>query len=71
MLGFHDELDLISVHENVSEEFKSVLTGAHGRRPLEEQVDIVVASKATQLVERRGMLYVRSYTSDVRKLELT
>lgn len=51
------------MHENVSEEFKSALTGARGRRPLEDQVDIVVASKAAQLAEKKGMLYV-SYTSE-------
>jgi len=49
------------VHETLLEDFESALTGARGRRPLEEQIDIVVASKAAQLTERGGMLYV-SYT---------
>jgi len=58
MLGFHDELDLISVHEVLSEDLKSALTGVRGRRSLESQVDIIVTRKAAKLVERGGILYV-------------
>ncbi|KAF9454530.1 hypothetical protein P691DRAFT_655678 [Macrolepiota fuliginosa MF-IS2] len=54
---FHDELDFISVHEALLEDFRSALAGIRGRVSLETQIDTIVKAKAIGLAERKGMLH--------------
>ena len=58
LLAFHDELDFVSVHDSLLEEFRSVLNSSRGRQSLESQIEAIVRSKGADLVERTAFLHV-------------
>ena len=58
LLAFHDELDFVSVHDSILEEFRSVLISSRSRQSLESQIEAIVKSKGTDLVERTAFLHV-------------
>lgn len=58
LLAFHDELDFVSVHDSLLEEFRSVLISSRGRQSLESQIEAIVGSRGTDLVERTAFLHV-------------
>ena len=58
LLAFHDELDFVSVHDCLLEEFRSVLISSRSRQSLESQLEVIVRSKGTALVERTAFLQV-------------
>ncbi|PPR00501.1 hypothetical protein CVT24_005524 [Panaeolus cyanescens] len=55
--AFHDELDFISVHEALINEFKSALT-SRARQPLDVQLDTIIKSKAKRLPERPAFTHI-------------
>jgi nuclear pore complex protein Nup133 len=59
--AFHDELDFVSVHEALLEEFKSALSNIRGKQSLENQIDIIVKTKALSLSEKKALAKVRSF----------
>lgn len=58
LLAFHDELDFVSVHDGLLEEFRSVSISSRVRQSLESQIEAIVRSKGTKLVERTAFLHV-------------
>ena len=58
LLAFHDELDFVSVHKSLLKEFRSVLTSSRSRQSLESQIEAIVRSKGTEVVERTAFLHV-------------
>lgn len=48
-VAFHDELDFVSVHEALLQEFKSALQGLRGRQSLDTQVEAIIKVKASKL----------------------
>ncbi|PFH54313.1 hypothetical protein AMATHDRAFT_72820 [Amanita thiersii Skay4041] len=56
--AFHDDLDFVSVHENVVQGLKAVLGTSRGRQPLDSQVDTITKAKATLLTERRKLFQI-------------
>ena len=58
LLAFHDELDFVSVHDSLLEELRSVLVSSRSRQSLESQIETIVRSKGTDLVERAAFLHV-------------
>lgn len=58
LLAFHDELDFVSVHDSLLEEFRTVLISSRSRQSLESQIEAIVKSKGTDLVERTAFLHV-------------
>ena len=57
--AFHDDLDFVSVHEALLQEFRSALEGIRGRQPLDTQIDTIVRVKASGLVDRKALTHVR------------
>lgn len=53
--AFHDELDFVSVHEALLEEFKSALSGIRSKQSLENQIDLIVKAKASSLSEKKAL----------------
>lgn len=58
LLAFHDELDFVSVHDSLLEEFRSVLISSRSRQSLESQIEAIVKGKGTNLIERTAFLHV-------------
>ncbi|KAF8798054.1 hypothetical protein BYT27DRAFT_7203757 [Phlegmacium glaucopus] len=56
--AFHDELDFVSVHDGLLEEFRSILISSRVRQSLESQIEVIVRSKGTKLVERTAFLHI-------------
>ncbi|TFK42541.1 hypothetical protein BDQ12DRAFT_732185 [Crucibulum laeve] len=54
----HNELDFVSVHESMLQEFRSALEGVRGRHSLDSQIDIIVKAKASGLVEKKAFIHV-------------
>lgn len=71
ILVFHDELDFVSVHEALLQEFKSALESIRGRQSLESQIDIIVKAKASNLVERKALQQVSIRCDPAFRLILT
>lgn len=61
LLGYHDELDFVSVHEALLEDMQTALVGTRGRHSLDNQIDTIVKAKAIGLAEKKGMLHVRYF----------
>lgn len=56
--AFHDDLDFVSVHETLLQEFKSALEAVRGRQSLESQIDIILKAKASTLSEKKALAHV-------------
>ena len=57
--AFHDGLDYISVHGQLIKELREPLVGTKARQSLENQVEIVVKTVASQLKPYPAFLTVR------------
>ncbi|KAK7054841.1 hypothetical protein VNI00_003304 [Paramarasmius palmivorus] len=57
--AFHDDLDFVSVHEALLDEFKAVLEKLRGKRSLDTQVDIIINERASTLSDRPELAHVR------------
>jgi nuclear pore complex protein Nup133 len=66
LVGFHDQLDFVSVHDALLEDLRSALVGVRGRHSLESQIDILVKAKASKLAGRKGLLHVSDDFSSLR-----
>ncbi|KAK7467177.1 hypothetical protein VKT23_004235 [Stygiomarasmius scandens] len=55
---FHDDLDFVSVHQALLEEFSSVLGNIRGRRSLDTQLDTIVNEKALRLKNTRELVHI-------------
>jgi nuclear pore complex protein Nup133 len=51
--AFHDGLDLVSVHEELVTEFRSVLKSLRGRQSLDAQIEAIANEKAPKLSDTR------------------
>jgi len=69
--AFHDDLDFVSVHEALLQEFRSVLEGIRGRQPLDSQIDAIVKVKASGLADRKALTHVRVISFFKTSLETT
>ncbi|GLB34911.1 putative non-repetitive/WGA-negative nucleoporin C-terminal [Lyophyllum shimeji] len=56
--AFHDELDFVSVHEALLQEFKSALATVRGRQSLDKQIDIIVKATASKLSDRKALTQI-------------
>ena len=57
-LDFHEELDVISVHEGLLQEFRTVMTNVRTRQPVDGQVDTIYAAKGSHLAGRSAFTHV-------------
>ncbi|KAJ6630853.1 hypothetical protein B0H10DRAFT_2160229 [Mycena sp. CBHHK59/15] len=53
--SFHNDLDFVSVHQALIEEFKPVLDSLRGRQSLEAQIDAIVQSEASRLSDQKAL----------------
>ncbi|KAG6814378.1 hypothetical protein H0H92_010964 [Tricholoma furcatifolium] len=53
--AFHDDLDFVSVHETLLQEFRSALDGVRGRQTLDNQIDTIVKATAAGLQEKPAL----------------
>ncbi|KAG5342787.1 hypothetical protein C0989_008737 [Termitomyces sp. Mn162] len=53
--AFHDDLDFVSVHEALLQEFRSALDAIRGRQTLDSQIDTIVKATATGLQEKPAL----------------
>lgn len=58
--AFHDGLDLVSVHEELMEEFKKVKTSSRAKQSIESQVEAIVKARAVGLFDRPAHAHVSS-----------
>lgn len=56
--SFHDDLDFVSVHQALLDEFKPVLESLRGRQSLESQIDAIVKSEASRLTDHRALMLI-------------
>jgi len=59
-LAFHDGLDFVSVHEALTEEFKSALLSVRGKQSLDRQVETILQQKASATMDKKVFSLVRS-----------
>ncbi|KAG6866953.1 hypothetical protein C0991_003869 [Blastosporella zonata] len=52
---FHDDLDFVSVHEALLQEFRAALDAVRGRQTLDSQIDTIIKTIATRLQERPAL----------------
>lgn len=57
-LEYHDQLDIVSVHEMILRDLKSVTAPLKGKQSFEAQIDAIVAQRASRLVDRNALLNV-------------
>ena len=55
LTSFHDELDFVSVHEALLQEFRSALEAIRGRQTLDSQIETIVKASATGLQEKPAL----------------
>ncbi|KAG6898380.1 hypothetical protein C0992_009055 [Termitomyces sp. T32_za158] len=53
--AYHDDLDFVSVHEALLQEFKSALDAIRGRQTLDNQIETIVKATATGLQEKPAL----------------
>ncbi|KAJ7109426.1 hypothetical protein C8R44DRAFT_634983 [Mycena epipterygia] len=56
--SFHNDLDFVSVHQALLEEFKPVLESLRGRQSLEAQIDAIVKSEASRLADHKALTLI-------------
>ncbi|KAJ8078829.1 hypothetical protein PM082_013112 [Marasmius tenuissimus] len=54
--AFHDDLDFVSVHESLLEEFKVVLSKLRGKKSLDTQVETILRERAMTLADRNELV---------------
>lgn len=58
--AFHDDLDFVSVHEALLQEFRVALDAVRGRQTLDNQIETIVRATATGLREKPALRAVKS-----------
>ncbi|KDR81643.1 hypothetical protein GALMADRAFT_239719 [Galerina marginata CBS 339.88] len=56
--AFHDGLDLVSVHESLVEEFRSVLVSVRTRQSIEGQIETIIKSKGGKLGGKTAFIHI-------------
>ncbi|KAL0570251.1 hypothetical protein V5O48_011713 [Marasmius crinis-equi] len=56
--AFHDDLDFVSVHESLLEEFRAVLSKLRGKKSLDTQVEAVIKERASMLADRNELVLI-------------
>ncbi|KAJ7940617.1 Non-repetitive/WGA-negative nucleoporin C-terminal-domain-containing protein [Mycena leptocephala] len=56
--NFHNDLDFVSVHQALLDEFKPVLDSLRGRQSLEVQIDAIVKSEASRLSDQKALALI-------------
>ncbi|KAJ6547586.1 hypothetical protein B0H19DRAFT_1266498 [Mycena capillaripes] len=56
--NFHNDLDFVSVHQALLDEFKPVLDSLRGRQSLEAQIDAIVKSEASKLTDQKALTQI-------------
>ncbi|KAF7338280.1 Methyltransferase type 11 [Mycena venus] len=56
--NFHNDLDFVSVHQALLDEFKPVLDSLRSRQSLEAQVDAIVKSEASRLTDQKALTLI-------------
>ncbi|KAJ7111560.1 hypothetical protein C8R43DRAFT_1091558 [Mycena crocata] len=56
--NFHNDLDFVSVHEALLDEFKPVLESLRGRQSSEAQIDAIVKSEASRLSDQKALTLI-------------
>ncbi|KAJ6502530.1 hypothetical protein C8R45DRAFT_622368 [Mycena sanguinolenta] len=56
--NFHNDLDFVSVHQALLDEFKPVLDSLRGRQSLEAQIDAIVKSEASRLTDQKALTLI-------------
>lgn len=59
-IAFHDDLDFVSIHNELRAGFNNLLEHLRGRQSLETQTDAVVKAEAAGLADRPALTLVRS-----------
>lgn len=57
-LAFHNELDVVSVHEGLVQELRSVLVTVRTRQSIDGQVDTIFNAKGSSLAGRTAFTHV-------------
>ncbi|THU89518.1 hypothetical protein K435DRAFT_969042 [Dendrothele bispora CBS 962.96] len=55
---FHDDLDFVSVHQTLSQEFNNVLGNIRGRRSLDTQLDTIVKERASRIKNTKELVHL-------------
>ncbi|CAK5277413.1 unnamed protein product [Mycena citricolor] len=55
---FHNDLDFVSVHHALLEEFQPIIDSLRSRRTMEEQIDAIVKKDASRLAEQPAMTQI-------------
>ncbi|KAJ7774888.1 hypothetical protein B0H16DRAFT_78349 [Mycena metata] len=63
---FHNDLDFVSVHQRLLDEFKPVLDSLRARQSLDAQIDAIVKSEASGLKDQKALTLI--FKDLVRKL---
>ncbi|KAJ7046830.1 hypothetical protein C8F04DRAFT_1227029 [Mycena alexandri] len=63
---FHNDLDFVSVHQRLLDEFKPVLDSLRARQSLDAQIDAIVKSEASGLKDQKALTFI--FKDLVRKL---
>ncbi|KAJ7774554.1 hypothetical protein DFH07DRAFT_102982 [Mycena maculata] len=56
--SFHNDLDFVSVHQALLDEFRPVLDSLRGRQSLEAQIDAIVKSEASNLSDQKALTLI-------------
>jgi len=56
--AFHDDLDFISVHETLLQDFRTAIEGLRGRQSLENQIEHITKAKASPLIDQKALTNV-------------
>lgn len=56
--AFHDDLDFISVHETLLQDFRTAIQGLRGRQSLENQIEHITKAKASPLIDQKALTNV-------------
>ncbi|KAJ7905514.1 Non-repetitive/WGA-negative nucleoporin C-terminal-domain-containing protein [Mycena olivaceomarginata] len=56
--NFHNDLDFVSVHQALLDEFKPVLDSLRGRQSLDAQIDVIVKREASRLTDQKALTLI-------------
>ncbi|KAF7363465.1 Methyltransferase type 11 [Mycena sanguinolenta] len=56
--NFHNDLDFVSVHQALLDEFKPILDSLRGRQSLEAQIDAIVKGEALRLSDQKALTLI-------------
>ncbi|KAF7294905.1 Methyltransferase type 11 [Mycena indigotica] len=56
--SFHNDLDFVSVHQAIMDEFRPVIESLRGRQSLDAQIEAIVKNEASRLSEQKSMTLI-------------